>query len=238
VRPCGPCSRFSFRCYCSLRRPSPGRNRPDHPIRERQAPREHPSHRKAIRTSTYAVTQRAMELTSHHTIEPLPTVRRRTITARRVTSILIPARLAPRRPPIKTSPRDPAFFYGSVDARLFAANHFPERFPWFANGEGILPALIAAQRLRAASPIAFRPAADKVRLRRTGWGEAIGADTTRGVRPSGFVGPCRTRSLHRVDLALQSAKQLFVRFASSDNSSRCSPFPERQSQAAVGDFAD
>jgi hypothetical protein len=42
------------------------------------------------------------------------------------------------------------------------------RFFLFANGDGALPALIAAHRFRAASAIAFRPAALSRRLWRTG----------------------------------------------------------------------
>lgn len=38
----------------------------------------------------------------------------------------------------------------------------------FANGEGALPAFIAAHRFLAASAIAFRPAALNLRLRRLG----------------------------------------------------------------------
>jgi len=41
-------------------------------------------------------------------------------------------------------------------------------FADFANGEAALPALIAAHLFRAASEIAFRPAALNFRLRRTG----------------------------------------------------------------------
>jgi hypothetical protein len=42
------------------------------------------------------------------------------------------------------------------------------RFARFANGDGALPALIAAQRFLAAAAIAFRPAALNLRLRQTG----------------------------------------------------------------------
>jgi len=52
-------------------------------------------------------------------------------------------------------------------------------FADFANGEAALPALIAAHRLRAASAMAFRPAALSLRLRRLGC--ATGVVATFGV---------------------------------------------------------
>jgi hypothetical protein len=64
-----------------------------------------------------------------------------------------------------------------------------------AKGEGALPALIAAQRRRAASPMAFRPAALSLPLpvaglvARAGAGE--GPESDLGGRPRLLVGPCR-----------------------------------------------
>jgi hypothetical protein len=61
----------------------------------------------------------------------------------------------------------------------------------FANGDGALPALIAAHRFRTASAIAFRPTALILRLRRTGaTAETAGANALGG-RPRRFTGPCR-----------------------------------------------
>jgi hypothetical protein len=61
------------------------------------------------------------------------------------------------------------------------------RFARFANGDAALPALIAAHRFLAASAMAFRPAALKRRLRRTGGcaiSGTVGADAG-GFRPGG-----------------------------------------------------
>lgn len=63
----------------------------------------------------------------------------------------------------------------------------------FANGDGALPALIAAQRRRAASAIAFRPAA--LSLRRGAEDsravDSVGEDGEAGRRLSVRLGPCR-----------------------------------------------
>src|SRR5271169_6734252 len=66
---------------------------------------------------------------------------------------------------------------------------------FFAKGEGALPALMAAQRFLAASAMAFRPAALRVRFAVAG----AGAETARanallaGGRPRRFTVPCRAR---------------------------------------------
>lgn len=72
----------------------------------------------------------------------------------------------------------------------------------FANGLAALPALIAAHRLRAASAIAFRAAALRVRLRAVGADTSTaGADTlVTGGRPRRFVGPWRA-SMARFSLS-------------------------------------
>jgi len=58
-----------------------------------------------------------------------------------------------------------------------------------ANGDGVLPALIAAQRFFTASAIAFRPAALSVRLALAGAAE-VGLLTDPGGRPRLFSEPC------------------------------------------------
>src|SRR5215467_16297907 len=69
---------------------------------------------------------------------------------------------------------------GSTQPAVFVGYQaFPLRL---ANGDGALPALIAAQRFRAASAIAFRPAALSRRLWRTG------VLVDRGCAPSDMVG--------------------------------------------------
>jgi len=56
----------------------------------------------------------------------------------------------------------------SIARATFWSGYAALRFFLFANGDGALPALIAAHRFRAASAIAFRPAALSRRLWRTG----------------------------------------------------------------------
>ena len=86
------------------------------------------------------------------------------------------------------------------------------RFALFANGDGTLPALIAAHRFLAASAMAFLPAALSLRLRFAGTGVGAGATAASGFfggLPRRFVGPWRT-SMARVSFSRSAIRRAMI----------------------------